>query len=169
MNEIKKGVVQMNKIGIYLEVPEDNYNLNIESILELFLKIEDYNWRITENDVLAKINDDWETYSFLSEEEFGNGSNLKKELQEIDYYPIFLNLEAYQPEITILEIKNTPIYNIPEFLNSKCSLKIVIIDCYEIAIFVKNIKDFPNIQQEILSQGYENFRFIDKSANWRFS
>lgn len=54
----------MNKIGIYLKVPEDNYNLNIESILELFLKIEDYNWRITENDVLAKINDDWETYSF---------------------------------------------------------------------------------------------------------
>ncbi|MEM5637772.1 hypothetical protein AAHH71_00415 [Bacillus toyonensis] len=68
----------MNKIGIYLEVPEDNYNLNIESILELFLKIEDYNWRITENDVLAKINDDWETYSFLSGEKFGNGSNLKK-------------------------------------------------------------------------------------------
>nr|WP_257475493.1 hypothetical protein [Bacillus sp. FDAARGOS_1420] len=46
---------------------------------------------------------------------------------------------------------------------------VVIIDCYEIAIFVKNIKDFPNIQQEILSQGYENFRFIDKFANWRFS
>ncbi|MED4654504.1 hypothetical protein COM13_30035 [Bacillus pseudomycoides] len=159
----------MDKIGVYFEVPMDNYNLNMESILELFLKIENYNWRITENDVLAKINDDWEKYRFLGGEEFGNGSNLKKELQEIDYYPMFLNLEAYPPEIPILEIKNIPVDNIPEFLNSKCSLIVVIIDCYEIAIFVKNIKDFPNIQQEILSQGYENFRFIDKSANWRFS
>ncbi|MFD0770085.1 DUF2691 family protein [Bacillus sp. CGMCC 1.60114] len=159
----------MDKVGVYFEVPRGKYNLQIENILELFIKMVNYNWHIDENDVLVKTNNDWDDdYRFLDNKEFETGSKLKEELKGIEYfYPIFLNLRAYPHEIPILEIKNTPVHTIQEFLNSKCSLMFVIIDCYEIAIFVKNIGDFPNIQQEILSQGYVDFRFIDKSENWR--
>lgn len=160
----------MEKIGVYFEVPTDGgYNLRIENILELFINMENYNWHTTENSGLARINNDWADYDLLHDKGFDIGSNLKEELKGIDYYPIFLNLRAYPQEVPILEIENTPINTIPEFLNSTCSLMFVIIDCYEIGIFTKNIEDLQKIQQEIVSQGYENVRLIDKAENWRFS
>lgn len=159
----------MDKIGIFFEVPMEEGRLRIEGILELFLKIENYNWHIPENDCFVRVNNEYCDNNFLDNKEFETGDKLKAALTTTDFYPIFLNLVAYPHEIPISEISNTSVNTIPEFLNSKCSLMFVIIDCYEIAVFCKNIKDFPNIEHEILSQGYEDFRFIDKSANWRFS
>ncbi|PEM36979.1 DUF2691 family protein [Bacillus pseudomycoides] len=159
----------MEKIGLFFKIPMEKGNLRIESILELFIKIENYNWHIPVNDCLVFTNNKYGDNNFLDNKEFETGSKLKEALTTTDFYPIFLNLRAYLHEIPTFEISNTSVNTIPEFLNSKCSLMFVIIDCYEIAVFVKNIEDFPNIQQEILSQGYEDFRFIDKSANWHFS
>ncbi|PFZ07912.1 hypothetical protein COL60_17940 [Bacillus pseudomycoides] len=159
----------MEEIGVFFKIPMERGNLRIESILELFIKIENYNWHIPENDCLVFTNNKYGDNNFLDNKEFETGGKLKEALMTTDFYPIFLNLGAYPHEIPTFEISNTSVNTILEFLNSKCSLMFVIIDCYEIAVFVKNIEDFPNVQQEILSQGYEDFRFIDKSANWRFS
>ncbi|PEM67316.1 DUF2691 family protein [Bacillus pseudomycoides] len=159
----------MEEIGVFFKIPMERGNLRIESILELFIKIENYNWHIPENDCLVFTNNKYGDNNFLDNKQFETGGKLKEALMTTDFYPIFLNLGAYPHEIPTFEISNTSVNTILEFLNSKCSLMFVIIDCYEIAVFVKNIEDFPNVQQEILSQGYEDFRFIDKSANWRFS
>ncbi|HDR7737541.1 MULTISPECIES: DUF2691 family protein [Bacillus cereus group] len=159
----------MEKIGVFFKVPMEKGNLRIGSILELFIKIENYNWHIPENDCLVFTNNKYCDKNFLDNKKFETGGKLKEALTTTDLYPIFLNLGAYPYEIPTFEISNLSVNTIPEFLNSKCSLMFVIIDSYEIAVFVKNIEDFPNIKQEILSQGYEDFQFIDKSANWRFS
>ncbi|OPA06713.1 DUF2691 family protein [Bacillus cereus] len=159
----------MEKIGVFFKVPMEKSNLRIESILELFIKIENYNWHIPENDCLVRTNNKYGDNNFLDNKKFETGSKLKEALTTTDLYPIFLNLGAYPHEIPTLEISNISVNTIPEFLNSKCSLMFVIIDSYEIAVFVKNIEDFPNIQQEILLQGYYDFEFIDKSENCHFS
>ncbi|MFE6139509.1 DUF2691 family protein [Bacillus sp. NPDC057893] len=159
----------MEKIGVFFKVPMEKDDLRIESILELFINIENYNWHIPENDCLVRTNNKYDDNNFfLDNKEFETGGKLKEALTTTDFCPIFLNLGAYPHEIPMFEISNTSVNTIPEFLNSKCSLMFVIIDCYEIAVFVKNIESFPNIQQEILSQGYEEFKFIDKSENFSF-
>lgn len=156
----------MDRIGVFFRVPRDNYDLKIESILK-FINIEDYKWHITTNDVMVR-NDDWK-HTFLEDEEFISGLKLKEELQEKDYYPIFLNLRAYPNDLTIQEIRNTSITNLQKFKQSKCMLMLVIIDCYEVAIFVKNPSFLTFLHQEILSQGCKEFRFIKTSEKWYFS
>ena len=154
----------MDKIGAFFKFPED-YVIKIESLLK-FINIEDYKWHITTNDVMVR-NDDWKN-TFLEDEEFVAGLKLKQELLEKDYCAIFLDLRAYHNELTIQEIRNTPIRNLQEFIQSKCILMFVIIDCYEVGIFVKNPSFLRNLHQDSLSLGYKEFRYIMKSENWLF-
>lgn len=154
----------MEGIGVYFEIPQD-YDLKIETILK-FINIEDYRWHISTNDVMVR-NDDWK-HTFLVDEEFVAGLKLKKELLEKDYCPIFLDLRAYSNELKIEEIRNTPITNLQEFIQSKCVLMFVIIDCYEIGIFVKNNSLLRTLHQNSLSLGYKKFRLIKKTENWYF-
>ncbi|WP_312471590.1 DUF2691 family protein [Neobacillus sp.] len=156
----------MDRIGVFFEIPQDYYNLKIESLLK-FINIEDYKWHITTNDVMVR-NDEW-NHTFLEDEEFVSGPKLKEELQGKDLYPIFLNLRAYPNELTIQEIRNNPVTNLQEFLESKCILMFVIIDCYEVAIFVKKPLYLTFLHQESLSQGYKEFRFIKALDEWYFS
>jgi hypothetical protein len=155
----------MDRIGVFFKVPQD-FCLRIETILR-FINIEDYNWYIPTNDVLIR-NDDWKN-NFLEDEEFVSGLELKEELLKKDYYPIFLNLQGYPKELTIQEIRNSPITNLQEFMQSKCILMFVIIDCYEVGIFVKNPLYLTFLHQESLSEGHKEFRFIKASEDWYFS
>ena len=156
----------MDRIGVFFIVPQDYDDLKIEYILR-FIKIEDYKWHISTNDVMVR-NDDWK-HTFLEDEEFVSGIKLKEELREKDYYPIFLNLQAYPNDLPIQEIGNTPITNIQEFVQSKCVLMLVIIDCCEVGIFVKDPSYLTFLNQDILSKGYKEFRFIKTSEDWFFS
>jgi hypothetical protein len=155
----------MNSIGVYFTVSQDN-DLKIESLLRFF-NIEAYSWHITTNDVMVR-NDDWK-HSFLEDEEFVSGIKLKEELQKKEIVPIFLNLRAYPKGISIDDVQHTPLTNLQEFIHSKCVLMLVIIDCYEVAIFVKDSSYLANLEQEILLQGYSKFRFIKPSEAWHFN
>ncbi|WML58093.1 DUF2691 family protein [Neobacillus sp. PS2-9] len=156
----------MERIGVFFIVPQEYEDLKIESILK-FINIEDYKWHITTNDVFVR-NDDWKQ-TFLEGEEVVSGLKLKEELREKDYYPIFLNLRAYPNDLPIQEIHKTPITNLQEFIQSKCVLMLVIIDCGEVGIFVKDPSYLTFLNQDILSKGYEEFRFIKTSEDWYFS
>lgn len=156
----------MERIGVFFIVPQDYDDLKIESILRI-INIEDYKWHITTNDVMVR-NLDWK-HTFLEDEEFVSGLKLKDELSEKDYYPIFLNLRAYPNDLPIQEIRNNPITNLQEFIQSKCVLMLVIIDCYEVGIFVKDQSHLTFLNQDILSKGYKEIRFIKTSEEWYFS
>ncbi len=139
-------------IGIRFEIP-NQYGKFLKKIFEE-IDLSIYDWNIIDEEVIFL--DD-----FSLEEECYSFNEMKKILEK-DMYLIFANFQLMESGKTITEIKT---YR--DFVDSECSILILIVDSSYVDIYSKDLNIIKRINSNAINEHYENIEYIYENVNLR--
>lgn len=90
-----------------------------------------------------------------------NGTEFKKEIMNI-YYIVFLKFQAYFEGDYFYDIHT---YN--EFKNSDCQIILLISDCENVEVFVKDLLVAESIYKNAVDNDFSNVEYITETSNQR--
>ena len=142
------------KRGIRFVIPNEWASV-LNDILE-GIDCSKYTWITGSQEVHLKNN------KFLFESEIINGDILEILIKEKEYYPVFLDLEAFSKDEEVHKLNTYQ-----EFEESKCELILRICDCKYVDIYVKNEDFLTIIYNNAVKHSYEGIEYIDSNNDSR--
>lgn len=115
------------------------------------INFSDYKWKIVDEEVLGM-----KGQEFFIKYEYDN--NEFQAMIQKEHYPIFLNLQIFPRNSSIIDFKN---YG--QFLKSSCELVLFITDNIFVAIFVKDGELLEKIYKNVINYNYTNIEYIRDS------
>lgn len=122
-------------------------------------RMESFYWKISETEIYA---DDANTLLFKSN--CLSGSDFKEAISLYNYYIIFANLQAYSSKKDFVELKTYE-----DFINSKCSIIILISDCEFVEIYAKSLSVIEKIKSNAQRYNFTEIEYITEENDYRIS
>lgn len=135
--------------GVSFIIPQETSNI-LFRILKC-IKIESFNWYniISQTEVW----DSSHCFNFFEDDYYEGGKFL--ELISIEHFILFLKLQAYSNYNGFSDL-----HTYEEFINSNCQLLLLIYDCENVEIFVKDFDLSRAIYENALLNGFSKVRYI---------
>lgn len=117
-----------------------------------------YDWYVIDGQ-----NDAWDSCMehLLFDRAVYDGSAFYETVQQ-EHFVIFLKLQAYFPNEPFVEI-----LSYDDFRKSKCQLLLLINDCTQAELYIKDNTVIENTYQQLLRNGFCNVRYLDDSNDRR--
>ncbi|RUS45366.1 DUF2691 family protein [Cohnella sp. AR92] len=150
--------------GIQLEIPNEWGN-HLGEVLEPF-DISRFDWYIGGEEAYQDV-EGGEMEPLFQGETYGmKGRDLDEILNSKRYYIIFGNFKAYPQDASIEDV-----LTYEEFLNSRCQLIVLVVDCSYVAIYCKDTVMLTHLYRNALEKGFENVVYItdENDARTRLS
>lgn len=129
-------------------------------LLKIFQKsiASKYDWYVIDSQ-----NDTWDSHMehLLFDRTAYDGSAFYETVQQ-EHFVIFLKLQAYFPNDQFAEI-----LSYDDFRKSKCQLLLLINDCTQAELYIKDNTVTENTYQQLVRNGFCNVRYIDDSNDRR--
>lgn len=149
------------KRGISFVIPNEYGRL-----LGKFLKpidISAFSWRIGDGEAYKVVDDRLDEDLFLNHNGAIEGEELKHLIEVNKYYIIFVDLQAY-PKGKISSIKTYA-----EFIESKCELVLLVVDCSYVTLYCKDNEVIRVLYNHAKECEFENVEYITDENDSRTS
>lgn len=128
-------------IGIKFKI-KDEYNVFLDMILS-HIESDNFKWIIVESEVYTKNGLELFDKTIYSNDEF------KKLVKNENYYTVFSNVQLYNVEDEVCEIRNYE-----EFLKSKCILVAFITDSSFVEIYAKDMELLKILKNNAITSNF---------------
>lgn len=137
-------------IGVSFEIPQVTNSVlwNILGVID----ISKYSWYCDrkQTEVWDEAHErDFFAYTYYDGEQFS------KHIQS-NHRIVFLKLQGHT---TMQDFSSIQTYN--EFVHSDCQIIVLIYDCENVEIYIKNVVELEAIYERVKASGYQNIEFID--------
>lgn len=151
------------KRGISFEIPNERGSFLGEVLKPI--DITAFSWQIGsgESYIAAKMDDELKEVLFPEDKNVIDGAALKDLLENNKYYIIFADLQAY-PKGEFSEIETYA-----EFIESKCELILLVVDCSYVTIYCKNKEAIELLYKNANDCGFEFVEYITDENDTRTS
>lgn len=146
------------KRGIIFEIPNE-YGSLLGRVLKP-IDITVFIWQIGNGESYMVNNEQLEEL-FSEDRDIIDGAELKKQLENDEYYIIFADLKAY------LHDEFSTIDTYEEFMESQCELVLLVVDCSYVTMYCKNKKDMELLYDNAIDCGFENVEYITDENDTR--
>ncbi|MUT67964.1 DUF2691 family protein [Paenibacillus sp. NEAU-GSW1] len=146
--------------GLIFEIPNEYGNF-LEEILSPF-DMTLYDWYVGGEESYF-VNDNQLVEPLFPNEEFGlDGAILKRTIENMKQYLIFVNIKAY-PKGKIVEDIST----FDEFLKSDCQLVLLVVDSAYVTIYCKDKIQIDALYKNAVNKGYEKVEYVTDDNDFR--
>ena len=146
--------------GITFEIP-NNSGQYLQHILSC-VNMSQLNWYNAGGEAYIIKNGEFGASLFDENERFIDGKILQKRLSDNLYYLIFTDLKGFPRNV---RAENVETYE--EFVMSKCTFVILIVDCVNVTIYSKDMAQIQLIFEQANGAGYENIVVIQDESDAR--
>ncbi|MEY8351310.1 DUF2691 family protein [Bacillus cereus] len=146
------------KRGVRFLIPDEkSSDQNIGDILQP-IPCGLYKWDIGFTETYCYKENEITNDSIFGEQDVLDGNELERLVNDQTYLAIFVELKAFPKIATVSDI-----VDYEDFVNSECEIVVLLIDCYYVDVYCKDIQLTEDVYHYAQQNGYTNIEYIDEN------